>query len=45
MMEIGKILSEVSGELTADKVLEAYAKSDMFKKNNRKLVEDNENDK
>lgn len=33
MVEMAKIMSEVSGELTADKMLEAYTNSDMFKKN------------
>ncbi len=31
MMKMAKTLSSVSGELTADKVIEAYAKSDLFK--------------
>lgn len=31
MMEMAQIFSNVSGELTADKMLEAYSKSDLFK--------------
>ena len=33
MMDIAEAMSGISGELTADKMLDAYAKTDIFKKN------------
>ncbi len=33
MMDIAEVMSGISGELTADKMLDAYAKTDIFKKN------------
>lgn len=36
IMEMSQMLSGMSGELTADKILDAYAKSDMYKSKNRK---------
>ena len=33
MMNIAEAMSGISGELTADKMLDAYAKTDIFKKN------------
>lgn len=39
MMKMGKMLNGVSGELTPAKMLEAYAKSDIYKDNQKKAVE------
>lgn len=33
VVNVGKMLRDVSGELTADKILDAYSKSDMYKEN------------
>ena len=33
MIDIAKSMSDISGELTAEKMLDAYAKTDIFKKN------------
>ena len=33
MMDVAEAMSGISGELTADKMLDAYAKTDIFKKN------------
>lgn len=41
IMEMSQMLSGISGELTADKILEAYAKSDMYKSNNNKISKRN----
>lgn len=40
MMQMAKTFSGISGELTADKVLEAYTKSDIFQKNHENIVSD-----
>ena len=40
MMEMAQIISGISGELTADKMLEAYSKSDLFKNNYQQIVAD-----
>lgn len=45
MMKMAKVLSGISGELNADKVLEAYAKSDLFKKNREELTKSKESEK
>lgn len=45
MMKMAKVLSGISGELNADKVLEAYAKSDLFKKNREELIKSKESEK
>lgn len=42
MMEMAQVISNVSGELNADKVLEAYSKSDMFKERYAQLLSDKE---
>lgn len=42
MMEMAKVMSGMSGELTADKILEAYSKSDMYKNQYKQLVEKQE---
>lgn len=42
MMDMMNMLSGISGELTADKMLEAYSKSDMYKKHNDELIEKRE---
>lgn len=39
MMEMAEILSNVSGELTADKAIDAYFKSDVFKQKQNELLE------
>lgn len=39
-MEMIDMLSGISGELTVDKMLDAYAKSDMYKSNHNKVIED-----
>lgn len=39
MMEMAQVLSSISGELNADKVLEAYSKSDFFKQKYAELLE------
>lgn len=39
MMEMAEILSNVSGELTADKAIDAYFKSDVFKQRQNELIE------
>lgn len=36
MMEMAKMISDVPGEFTADKLLDAYSKSDMYKTNQKK---------
>lgn len=36
IMEMSQILGDISDELTADKILEAYAKSDMYRSKNKK---------
>lgn len=38
MMEMAQVISGMSGELTADKMLEAYSKSDLFKQNYEKIM-------
>ena len=38
MMEMTQIISGMSGELTADKMLEAYINSDIFKNNQEQLI-------
>ena len=38
MMKMAKVISGISGELNANKVLEAYAKSDLFKERFSKLI-------
>ena len=43
MMEIAEAMSGISGELTADKMLDAYAKTDIFKKNWENAAADNGN--
>lgn len=40
MMDIAEVMSGISGELTADKMLDAYAKTDIFKKNWEKAAAD-----
>ena len=40
MMEMAQVISGMSGELTADKMLEAYSKSDLFKKNYEQIIAD-----
>lgn len=42
MMDIAEAMSGISGELTADKMLDAYAKTDIFKKNWKNAVADKE---
>lgn len=42
MMDIAEAMSGISGELTADKMLDAYAKTDIFKKNWENAVADKE---
>ena len=39
MMEMAQVLSNISGELTVDKMLEAYANSDLFKQKYAELIE------
>mgnify|MGYP006986253256 FL=1 len=36
MMDMVKMINDVPGEFTADKLLDAYSKSDMYKKNQKK---------
>lgn len=36
MMDMAKMIGDVPGEFTADKILDAYSKSDMYKKNQKK---------
>ncbi len=43
MMDIAEAMSGISGELTADKMLDAYAKTDIFKKNWENAAADNGN--
>lgn len=43
MMDIAEAMSGISGELTADKMLDAYAKTDIFKKNWENDAADNGN--
>lgn len=43
MMDIAEAMSGISGELTADKMLDAYAKTDIFKKNWENAAADNRN--
>lgn len=43
MMDIAEAMSGISGELTADKMLDAYAKTDIFKKNWENAAVDNGN--
>lgn len=38
MMKMAQVISNMSGELTADKMLEAYSKSDIFKEKYKNLV-------
>lgn len=38
MMEMAQVISNMSGELTPDKMLEAYSKSDLFKQNYEKIM-------
>ena len=38
MMKMAQVISKMSGELTADKMLEAYSKSDIFKEKYKELV-------
>lgn len=42
MMDVAQALSGMSGEFTADKVLEAYANSDIFKNQYKQLIADKE---
>ena len=42
MMNMAEIFSGVSGELTADKFIEAYANSDMFKQKYAQMIADRE---
>lgn len=39
-MEMIDMLSGISGELTMDKMLDAYAKSDMYRSNHNKVIEE-----
>lgn len=43
IMNIVNTISDVSGELTADNIIKAYANSDIFAKNYEQLVSDREN--
>ena len=43
MMEMAQVLSSVSGELNAEKVLEAYSKSEFFKQKYAQLLENKSN--
>ena len=40
MMQMAEVISGMSGELTADKMLEAYSKSDMFKQKYEQVLAD-----
>lgn len=40
MMKMAQVISNMSGELTADKMLEAYSKSDIFKEKYKNLFAD-----
>ena len=40
MMQMAQIFSGMSGEMTPERMLEAYSKSDMFKKRYAQLIED-----
>ena len=40
MMEMAQVISGMSDELTADKMLEAYSNSDLFKKNYEQIIAD-----
>lgn len=40
MMRMAQVISDMSGEISFEKMLEAYSKSDMFKKRYAQLVED-----
>lgn len=40
LMKMAQVISNMSGELTPDKMLEAYSKSDMFKEKYRDLITD-----
>ena len=42
MMEMAQIISGMSGELTAEKMVEAYANSDVFKQKHDEIVSDRE---
>jgi hypothetical protein len=41
MMKMAEVFNGISGELTVDKVLEAYSKSDTFKKNRENMTTNN----
>ena len=43
MMEAAKIFSGMTGELTPERMLEAYEKSDVFKKNREHMIAEREN--
>ena len=45
MIEASKVFSGMTGELTAENMLNAYENSDMFKRNYKKLIEDREKHK
>lgn len=42
MMEMAQVMSGISGELTADKIIEAYGKSDIFKNQYKQISEKRE---
>ena len=42
MMEVANIFGGMTGEFTPERMLDAYEKSDVFKSNYRKLIEDRE---